>query len=240
MTKNIIEHGQVDKNIIEQCQVDKNIIEQAQDQKTIIIVCKDERDWINFETGFPYVGFEMWDINMITIKNIDKFKNSKTVLDDMGSEFSRHIKYFYTEGRHNKNQMIVMCHKPAQIDNMSRMNCDNPYITTYNGPDLFQDFNTTFKCDHKFHEIISGINSSYYNFTNGMADELRYGMIKYNVKEHFFIIIDKNRTMIFDSRVGLLDLKALILKDELDSKEIDKFIAYMRPLMINATALLLV
>ena len=34
-------------------------------------------------------------------------------------------------------------------------------------------------CDHKFHEIMSEINSSYYNCTNGMADELRYGMIKY-------------------------------------------------------------
>ena len=41
--------------------------------------------------------------------------------------------------------------------------------------------------------------------------------------------------MIYDSRVGFLDLKALSLKDELDSKEIDKLIAYMKPLMINAT-----
>ena len=87
--------------------------------------------------------------------------------------------------------MIVMCHKSAHIDNMSRMNCDTLYITTYNGPDLFQNFNTTFKCDHKFHEKISELNSSYYNCTNGMAHELRYGMIKYNIKEHIFIVIDK-------------------------------------------------
>ena len=90
--KNLIEQGHVDKNIIEQGQVDKNIIEQGQDQKYNIIVCKDEKDWINPETGFPYVGFEMGDITMITIKNIDKFKNSIIVLDHMGSEFSRHIK----------------------------------------------------------------------------------------------------------------------------------------------------
>ena len=32
-----------------------------------------------------------------------------------------------------------------------------------------------------------------------------------------------------------MDLKALSLKDELGSKEIDKLIAYMKPLMINAT-----
>ena len=168
---------------------------------------------------------------MITIKNIDKFKISIIVLDDMGSEFSHHKKNNFTEGRQNNIQMIVMCHKQAQKDNMSRMNCDTLYVTTYNGPVLFKNFNKTFNCDHQFQEIIFGLNFSYYNCTNGMADELRYGMIKYNIKERSFIIIDKNRTLIYDLRIGFMDLKDLSLKDELDSEEIDKLIAYMKPLM---------
>ena len=68
-----------------------------------------------------------------------------------------------------------------------------------------------------------------------MSDELRYGIIKYNRKENTFIIIDKNRTMIYDSRVGFLDLKALNIKDKLESEDKNKLIAYMKPLMINAT-----
>ena len=68
-----------------------------------------------------------------------------------------------------------------------------------------------------------------------MSDELRYGIIKYNRKENTFIIIDKIRTMIYDSRVGFLDLKALSLKDKLESEDKNKLIAYMKPLMINAT-----
>ena len=40
-----------------------------------------------------------------------------------------------------------------------------------------------------------------------MTDELRYGVIKYNRKENTFIIIDKNRTMIYDSRVVFLEFK---------------------------------
>ena len=40
--------------------------------------------------------------------------------------------------------------------------------------------------------------------------------------------------MIYDSRVGFLDLKALSLKDDLE-RDINKIIAYMKPLMINAT-----
>ena len=41
--------------------------------------------------------------------------------------------------------------------------------------------------------------------------------------------------MIYDSRVGFMDLKALSLKDELESNEIDKLVAYKKPQMINAT-----
>ena len=48
-----------------------------------------------------------------------------------------------------------------------------------------------------------------------MSDELRCGMIKYNKKEKTFFIIDRNGTMIYDSRVGFLDLKALSLKYKL-------------------------
>ena len=58
-----------------------------------------------------------------------------------------------------------------------------------------------------------------------MSDELRYGIIKYNRKENTFIIIDKNRIMIYDSRVIFLDLKALSLKDELEREDISKLIA---------------
>ena len=41
--------------------------------------------------------------------------------------------------------------------------------------------------------------------------------------------------MIYDSRVGFIDLKALSLKDELEREHINKIRAYMKPLMINAT-----
>ena len=133
--------------------------------------------------------------------------------------------------------MIVMCHKPAQIINTARMSCDTIYLTTYNGLDLFKNFNEIFKCEHDFNNIISELNSNYYNCTDGMSYELRYGKIKYNKKENTFIIISSNRTMIYDSRVGFLDLKALSLKvkDDLEREDINKHIVYMKPLMINAT-----
>ena len=172
---------------------------------------------------------------MITKNNMHKFQNCVIVLDDMGDRLNKDIGYYFTEGRHYNIQMIVMCHKPAQIINTARMSCDTIYLTTYNGPDLFKNFNEIYKCEHDFNKIISELYSNYYNRTDGMSDELRYGIIKYNKKENTFIIFSSNRTMIYDSRVGFLDLKALSLKDDLEIEDINKLIAYMKPLMINAT-----
>ena len=208
---------------------------QDQDQRSIVIVCKDDRDWIDPECNKFYTGFNKCDINMITKNNMHKLQNCVIVLDDMGDRLNKDIGYYFTEGRHYNIQMIVMCHKPAQIINTARMSCDTIYLTTFIGPDLFKNFNEIYKCEHDFNKIISELNSNYYNCIDGMSDELRYGIIKYNKKENTFIIISSNRTMIYDSRVGFLDLKALSLKDDLEREDINKLIAYMKPLMINAT-----
>ena len=72
-----------------------------------------------------------------------------------------------------------------------------------------------------FHEIINGSNSNFFNSTDGMSDELRYSIIKHTKKEKSFIIINRNRIMIYDSRVCFLDLKALSLKNKLESDEIN-------------------
>ena len=47
-------------------------------------------------------------------------------------------------------------------------------------------------------------------------------MIKYIKKQENFFNIDRRRTMIYDSGVGFMDLKAHSLKGELESKEIDE------------------
>ena len=62
--------------------------------------------------------------------------------------------------------------------------------------------------EHDFGKIISELNSNHYNRTDGMSDELRYGIIKYKKKENTFIFNNSNRTMIYDSRVGFLDLSS--------------------------------
>ena len=116
---------------------------QNQDQaKNIVIVCKYDRDWIDPESNKFYTGFNKCDINMITKNDMHKFQNCVKVLDDMGDRLNKDIAYYFTEGRHYNIQMIVMCHKPAQIINTARMSYDTIYLTNYNGPDLFKNFVT--------------------------------------------------------------------------------------------------
>ena len=133
---------------------------QNQDNNNIIIVCKDERDLINPESCKPYIEFNMWDISMITSINMPNFKESVIVLDDMGGKLNKDIGYYFTEGRHHNIQLILMCHKPAQIINTARMSCDTIYLTTYIGADLFKNFNEIYKCEHKFYEMINDLNSN--------------------------------------------------------------------------------
>ena len=108
--------------------------DQDQDQhqtKNIINVCKDDRDWIALETDEFYIGFNKCDIIMITSKNKSKFKDSVIVLDDMGDKLYKDIAYYFTEGRHYNNQIIVMYHKPVQIINTVRMSCDTIYLMKF-------------------------------------------------------------------------------------------------------------
>ena len=104
----------------------------------------------------------------------------------MGDKLNKNIAHYFTEGRHYNIQKIVMCHKPAEIINTARMSCDTIYLTTYNGADLIKIFNEIYKSEHNFNKIINELYSNYYICTDGMSDEHRYGLIKYNRKENYF------------------------------------------------------
>ena len=109
----------------------KLYLDPSQDEeqaKNIAIVCKDDTDWIDPETGDFYIGFNKCDMSMITTKSMSNFKYSVIVLDDMGDKLNKDIGFYFTEGRHHNIQMIVMCHKPAQINNTARMSCDTIYL----------------------------------------------------------------------------------------------------------------
>ena len=157
------------------------------------------------ETGKPYADFNIGDISEMTSKNIDSFENCVIVIDDMGNKLKNNIAEYFDGGRHDDIQMIVIGHKPAQIFNTARMSCDTIFITIHNGADLFKNFIEIYNSKHDFHGITKDLNRSFYKHTDKTAEALRYGLIKYNVKEDNLIVFDKNRTTIYDSTVGFMD-----------------------------------
>ena len=79
-------------------------------------------------------------IEEITENNMDDFKDAILVLDDMGGKLNKQITYYFTSGRHHKFQVVVICHKPAQIDKTCSPSADTIYITSYNNTAFFQIF----------------------------------------------------------------------------------------------------
>ena len=64
-----------------------------------------------------------------------------------------------------------------------------------------------------------------------MPDQLRYGRIKFNKTNGTFFNIDRDRTLVYDSKFGSIDWKSLSLEDELLNEDKDKTTSYMNLLM---------
>ena len=58
------------------------------------------------------------------------------------------------------------------------------------------------------------MSANIYNFQYGMAEELCYVIIKLNEKDNFFVLLDKDRNVVNDSKIDSMDIKALILKEK--------------------------
>ena len=68
-------------------------------------------------------------------------------------------------------RMIAMCHKPAQIDSMSKATTNNIYITCYNDTAFFFNLHISFQCEHNFQDKCKKNN---------------YRMVKYYTKKAVF------------------------------------------------------
>ena len=104
---------------------------------------------LKFEIVFKIFEYFCPFLSLTIISGQRRFSSLADGLQ-MGDRLNKDIAYYFTEGRHYNIQMIVMCHKPAQIINTARMSCDTIYLTTYNGPDLFKNFNEIYKCEYDF------------------------------------------------------------------------------------------
>ena len=63
-----------------------------------------------------------------------KFAKFLNLLDDMGDKLDKKIVPFYfSESKQYCIKMIVLCHKPVESDNMTKVCMDTIYMTTCKG-----------------------------------------------------------------------------------------------------------
>ena len=81
---------------------------------------------------------------------------------------------------------------------MSRVNTGTIYITN-NGNGLFKKFKETFGIKHDVGELIDEVSNDYNS--QAIAEEFHNGMIKFEMNDTSFIILDRDKTLIYDSMV---------------------------------------
>ena len=147
-------------------------------KEDIIVFCKDLNEWdknytIYTEADLPLLG------------NIEMFKDKTIVLDDMGGNiYTKNVAEIFTKGRHYHIQIIVLAHKPADVDNKVRMNINTIYITTQNSNPFFIDI---------YQKYATKADLSRYVY-------IEHGIIKYNLIQNEFVVYDKNLHIIIDSK----------------------------------------
>ena len=70
---------------------------------------------------------------------IGDFQDAILVLEDKSSKLNNQITHYLKIERHYNFQMIVMRHKPAQIDNTCRPSADTINITTHHNAAFFDN-----------------------------------------------------------------------------------------------------
>ena len=82
----------------------------------------------------------MCDIKALTKETIPNFNKSVIVLDDTRDKLNKNICSYFSMGGQDDIEMIALCYKSAQIDNLARMIAETFSITTYDGTDPFKNF----------------------------------------------------------------------------------------------------
>ena len=107
------------------------------------------------------------------------------------------IPYYFSEGRHHGIEIIFMCHKSARRDNLATASANTIYITTYNGGDLIDNFKNICICK-LFLKVIENLSCNHFICAHGIAERLRYCKIKFDKNDNSFIIIDRDRILLYD------------------------------------------
>jgi hypothetical protein len=154
--------------------------------QNVFVYCKDLEEWSS--TGYTNV-YEGTEESLSDLADMECFQGTKEnrnliILDDMGNLIPQKlVSSIYTKGRHYFIQIIVLAHKPKDVDNKIRENVKIIYSTTMNNNAFFKDLNESYH-----------IKLPLTNYKS-----LDYGMIQINLIKETYIVYDKDLNVFYDS-----------------------------------------
>ena len=179
---------------------------------TVNVFCIDGSEW----KGYNVYGID--DLKLLD--NLDSFADSLIIFDDMGENTRLPaIDSLYSKGRHHNINIICVGHTVTDLNTKARDNTPAIYITLNSSQQFFERVREKFKID-----------SNLYRFKH-----YKYGIISYNTISDYYIVLDKDKNVVYDSRLGNLDIEKYIDYTEFKENEYNILSSYLTDRILEPT-----
>ena len=180
--------------------------------ETVNVFCIDGSEW----KGYNVYGVD--DLKLLD--NLDSFANSLIIFDDMGENIRLPaIDSLYSKGRHHNINIICVGHNVTDLNTKAREYPSYIYITLNSSQQFFERVQEKFKIDSNLYRF------KHYND----------GVINYNTISDYYIVLDKDKNVVYDSRIGDLDIEKYVDYSEFKEKEYNILSSYLTDRMIEPT-----
>ena len=171
--------------------------------------------------GSEWKGYNVYGVDGLTLlDNLDSFANSLIIFDDMGENIRLPaIDSLYSKGRHHNINIICVGHTVTDLNTKARDNTPAIYITLNSSQHFFERVQEKFKIDSNLYRF------KHYN----------YGVINNNSISDYYIVLDKDKNVVYDSRIGDLDIEKYVDYTEFKEKEYIILSSYLTDRMIEPT-----
>ena len=154
---------------------------------TVNKICIDGSEW----KGYNVYGND--DLKLLD--NLDSFANSLFLFDDMGENIRLPaIVSLYSKGKHNNINIICVGHTVTDLNTKARDNIPALYISLNSSKQFFERVQEKFKIDSNLYRF------KHYN----------YGGKNYNTISDYYIVLDKDKNVVYDSRLGDLYIEKYV------------------------------
>ena len=126
---------------------------------------------------------------------------------------------FCSSGRHNNIKIESVGHTVTDLNVTARENSPSTIITLKSSHLVFERVQEKFKIDCNLHRF----------------KHYKYGIVNYNIVHDYYIVLDKDKNVVYDSRIGDIDIEKYIDNTSFNDREYDILSRYLIDRMIEPT-----